>query len=113
MRIAVALLFFMASFLTGSSGAAAETALIQAVTIGRSTFNPTARQTTQIGAAFASAGRATVLIVDRDGYPVRTLAADAAVKAGSSDWLWDGRNDSGTVVSDEAYSVKIDRRSGL
>jgi flagellar hook assembly protein FlgD len=112
MRIAVVLLSFTVAFLVGSSGAAAETALIQAVTVGRSTFNPTARQTTHIGAAFASAGRTTVLIVDRDGYLVRTLAADAAVKAGPSDWLWDGRNDSGTVVPDEAYSVKIDWRSG-
>lgn len=112
MRIAGALLSFTAALLTGPIVSAVETAAIQTVTIGRSTFNPTARETTHIAVAFAEAGRATVLIVDRDGYPVRTLTADAAVKAERSDWLWDGRNDGGVVVPDEAYSVKIDWRSG-
>jgi flagellar hook assembly protein FlgD len=111
-RLAITLLCLVAALLPGSPRVGAQTAVIQSVTIAKNTFNPTAQQTTHIGAVFAEAGRATVLIVDRDGYQVRTLVAGAAVTTGPSDWLWDGRNDTGAVVPDEAYSVKIDWRSG-
>jgi flagellar hook assembly protein FlgD len=111
MRVGIALLFFTSTVLGESATAIRTTTTIQRVTIAKMTINPTAHQTTDIDVFFAESGRATVLIIDRDGYRVRTLAADVPIKAGKTDWLWDGRNDHGVVVPDEAYSLKIDWRS--
>src|SRR5712691_2688865 len=57
-------------------------------------------------------GRVSVAVIDRDGYRVRTLAADAPVKSGPAAWQWDGRDDGGSPVPDEAYSWRIDWRNG-
>jgi flagellar hook assembly protein FlgD len=71
-------------------------------------MNPTVGDSVRIGAAFPRAGRATVAIVDRDGVIVRTVANDAPVRAGRNEFVWNGRDDSGEIVPDEAYSLKID-----
>jgi flagellar hook assembly protein FlgD len=58
---------------------------------------------------FAQAGRASVVIIDRDGYLVRTLA-NAQPAHGAVAFHWDGRDDRGQLVADEAYSLKVDWR---
>jgi flagellar hook assembly protein FlgD len=110
--LCIALLFLTSPAFGVSAAAVRDTSAIQRVTIANTTINPTAHQTTGVDVFFAESGRATVRILDRDGYPVRTLAADKAIKAGKTEWLWDGRNDDGAVVPDEAYSLKVDWRSG-
>src|SRR5437773_62864 len=57
-------------------------------------------------------GRVSVAVIDRDGYRVRTLAAHVAAKRGVAQWQWDGRDDAGSPVPDEAYSWRIDWRDG-
>ena len=112
MGLCIALLFLTSTAFCESATAVRDTSAIQRVTIANTTINPTAHQTTGVDVFFAESGRATVRILDRDGYPVRTLATDQAIKAGKTDWLWDGRSDDGAVVPDEAYSLKIDWHSG-
>src|SRR5258708_19266812 len=68
-----------------------------------------AGETVTVTIYFARRGHTTIVIVDRDGYPVRTLAKAQAVD-GSLSLGWDGRDDSGQLVADEAYSLKIDWR---
>lgn len=87
------------------------TTVIQTVTVDRGTLNVAARENVVVTVRFANAGQASILLVDRDGYPVRTLARDQPVQRSAS-FGWDGRDDGGTVVPDEAYSLKIDWRNG-
>ncbi|HYC92293.1 MAG TPA: FlgD immunoglobulin-like domain containing protein [Thermoanaerobaculia bacterium] len=78
------------------------------VSIDRGVMNPAIGDSVRISAAFPRTGRATVAIVDRDGVIVRTLANEADVRAGKNEFVWNGRDASGEVVPDEAYSLKID-----
>ena len=59
--------------------------------------------------------RVDVDIVDGDDDPVRTLAADVRLPAGRVAYEWDGRDDSGAVVPDGPYRVRVrlldDRRT--
>lgn len=92
---------------TGISVAASQPKAIQAVTIDRGSLNVAGAETVTITIRVARKGRGSVVLVDRDGFPVRTLARDQVV----SGWFsvaWDGRDDSGQYVADEAYSVKVD-----
>jgi hypothetical protein len=84
---------------------------IRAVSVDRSTLNVAARETAIIAVTFADPGEASILIVDRDGYPVRTLARQQPVQRSAS-FGWDGRNDRGEVVPDEAYSLRVEWRRG-
>src|SRR3954452_22797488 len=88
LNLCVALLFLTSAAFGGSATAVRDRPTIQQVTIAKTTINPTAHQITDVVVFFAEPGRATVFIVDRDGYPVRALATDKAVKAGKTDWLW-------------------------
>jgi hypothetical protein len=109
MPFAFALLFVVPAALSAADPKAGGPSVT--VEIERSSFNPTIGDRARIVAAFPAAGRATVLVVDRDGYPVRTLAADREVGVRQG-FEWDGRDAAGAVVTDEAYSLKIDWRGG-
>src|SRR5712692_6058514 len=103
----------MLSILSGAAGIlAGETAAISKVSVSRPFFNPTLGE--RIGIAFtaAKAGEAIIQILDRDGFLVRTVAKGKKIPQGESAFQWDGRDDSGETVPDEAYSVKIDLVSG-
>jgi hypothetical protein len=82
---------------------------IRSVNVDRRSLNVAAAESATITIGFGQAGRASVVIVDRDGYPVRVLL-DAQPASGSVTLHWDGRDDSGRFVADEAYSLKIDWR---
>src|SRR5712692_317884 len=56
----------------------------------------------------AQAGKLTVLILDRDGYLVRKLVMGKAIEKGKLALEWNGRDDGGEVVPDEAYSLRIE-----
>lgn len=84
----------------------------QKVSISKPFFNPTVGQKIRIDLELARAGSLTVLIVDRDGYPVRKLVSGGAVQAGRVGYDWDGRDDRGEIVPDEAYSLKMNLDSG-
>jgi hypothetical protein len=82
---------------------------IRSVNVDRQSLNVAASESATVTIGFGQAGRASVVIVDRDGYPVRALL-DAQPASGSVTLHWDGRDDSGRFVADEAYSLKIDWR---
>jgi hypothetical protein len=85
---------------------------IRSVAVSRPFFNPSIGQKVQIRVELAKSGTVTVLILDRDGYPVRKLVAEKDVAKGQQAFEWDGRDDFGTIVSDEGYSLKIELVSG-
>jgi hypothetical protein len=82
---------------------------IRSVTVDRHSLNVAAGENATVTIDFAQAGRASVVVVDRDGYAIRTLA-DAQPAHGAVAFHWDGHDDSGQLVADEAYSLKIDWR---
>lgn len=80
---------------------------IRDVSIDPLFFNATAGQFTTITFYAAVAGEAKVSILDRDRYRVRTLPP-REVTPGLVSFTWDGRDDSGSVVPDEAWNVRVD-----
>jgi len=105
-RLGIVVFVLLAAQMEGRS---AESALgIRDVRVAKSFFNPALNQTLDFSFRIASPGKVSVQILDRDGFLVRTLVRDSVMKPGLQPMRWDGRNDSGTVVPDEAYSLKID-----
>lgn len=98
---------FLLSLLAAVSLSAATPRAIERVTIDRPSINPTSGEHATLTATFARPGTAIVTVVDRDGYPVRTLEP-VRVQPGARSFVWDGRNSGGAVVPDEAYSFRIE-----
>src|SRR5215212_7470842 len=71
-------------------------------------FNPTIGQSMSLSFELAEAATVTAQVLDRDGVPVRMLADEQALGAGTHRFSWDGRSDAGAVVPDEAWSFRID-----
>ena len=70
-------------------------------------FNPTAGQSVAIQFHAGASGPATVTILDRDRFTIRKLAA-RAVTPGLATFSWDGRDEEGVVVPNEAWNVRIE-----
>jgi hypothetical protein len=87
-------------------------AAIESVSISKPFFNPSLEEKVRVSLSVASGGSLTLLVLDRDGYPVRSLASRQVVQAGKVAYDWDGKDDRGIVVPDEAYSLKVDLESG-
>lgn len=85
-------------------------AVIRNVKLSRPFFNPTLAQKVQISFDISRAGRLSLAILDRDGFVVRALASQKPMLAGSSSFEWDGRDEKGRILPDEAFSAKIDLR---
>ena len=68
-------------------------------------FNPSIGRSAQIHIASSIPGRAVVEISDRDNFLIRSLAP---VELSSSVEIpWDGKDGNGTVVPNEAYSIRV------
>lgn len=100
------------AFAVFATTASAVPPVIESVSLSAATMNPTLGDSVQVTVNLSRAGNISVLVVDRDGFPVRTLAANGAVAAGVTRFRWDGRDDSGAVVPDEAFSFRIDWSAG-
>lgn len=98
---AFALAFAVAFVVQGSPAA------LGRVTVSSAAMNPSAGDSARITVEVHRDGRLMAMIVDRDGFPVRELASATAVNPGSHTLLWDGRNERGEIVPDEAYSLRI------
>jgi hypothetical protein len=86
---------------------AADAGALARVSITRTNLNAAAGDSAGIEVEVRNAGTLRVTIVDRDGVPVRNLASNIPVVPGVSSFRWDGRDDRGEVVPDEAYSPYI------
>lgn len=74
-------------------------------------FNPSLGQKATIEFLSDRAKTVTLTILDRDRFPVRELAA-RKVASGKTTLTFDGKDDAGVVLSDEAYAVRIGLKSG-
>jgi hypothetical protein len=85
---------------------AAAAAIIDHPKVDADFFNPSLGDRVGISFSLSADAQATVQILDRDGWVARTLLAEKR-KAGPVILKWDGRTDSGEVVADEAYTLRI------
>jgi FlgD Ig-like domain len=90
--------------------AIAETPPIR-VAVAPAALNAAAGERAVVRVTLARAGLLSVRILDRDGFVVRTVSA-APAPAGVRTLLWDGRADDGSLVPDEAYSIRADWSDG-
>jgi len=79
---------------------------IRAVHISRPFFNPSLGEQVTIDVTIAGGGLLDVQLLDRDGFVVRSLASHVSTK-GHAVLRWDGRADDGSIVTDEAWSLRI------
>jgi hypothetical protein len=102
---------FLATALAAAMAAAASpTKAPLQVRVDRTSFNPSGGGSVTVTVSTAVAGELTVAVLDRDGYPVAKLASARKVPAGTSPFVWNGRDADGNIVPDEAYSFKADWR---
>ncbi len=66
----------------------------------------------RISFSIGASGSLTFQILDRDGFLTRKLVSETPVRKGKLSFEWNGRDDRGETVPDEAYSVKIDLTTG-
>jgi flagellar hook assembly protein FlgD len=76
------------------------------VSVSPSFFNPTLGQKQSIRAHAARSGTLVVEILDRDRTAIRTLEP-LRVAAGEVTAIWDGKDQGGKVVPDEAYDLHL------
>lgn len=81
---------------------------ISEVRLSQPFINPTLGQSVTIAFEIANAGSLDARILDRDGFVVRTLATAQPHDRGPVSLDWNGRDDAGGVVADEAYALKLD-----
>lgn len=100
---------FTAAGITSAWGQMKETLSkgISNVSVSRPFFNPALGQKIRI-TFDTSPGAVAVRILDRDGYVIRTLVTKRVLKADRLTFDWEGHDDHGAVVPDEAYSLKVD-----
>jgi hypothetical protein len=78
------------------------------VSIEKSTMNPSLGESVALSVRLAKPGSLAVRVIDRDGFPVRTLVDDNDASEGLRQISWDGRDGEGRTVPDEAYSFRVD-----
>lgn len=78
-------------------------ATIELTSVGPTEFQPAGGQKAKIGYALTKPGVVTLHIYSPDGDVVRALSSDGKLPVGSHSFEWDGRDDKGQVVPDEAY----------
>lgn len=81
------------------------------VSVSPAFFNPTLGQKATIHLKAARRGTLVAKILDRDRFPIRTLDS-LAVVAGPVIVVWDGRDQAGEVVPDEAYNLRLEFTDG-
>jgi hypothetical protein len=81
------------------------------VSISKPFFNPSLGQQVGISFSIERPGTLTVTLIDSRRSRVKRLLETSARPGGIS-LAWDGRNELGVVVADEAYSLKIELDTG-
>ena len=84
--------------------------LLSNVTISSSSFNPRAGQKVSVSYVLSASAHVEVTLYDPDYALVRTLKSDGVQPGGRGSLTWDGKDQDGVVVPDEAYFFTISAR---
>lgn len=82
------------------------------VRLDQNAFDPSHGQTLHLSYTLAKPTQVEIRIFDPDGGLIRTLAEGIDQAAGRAQHTWDGRDDTGKVVPDEAYTFVIETADG-
>jgi hypothetical protein len=100
--------FFFAAL---ANAAAPPAATISAIAVEPRFFNPALGQVATIRFTLGARARVAVSILDRDRFVVRRLPPREQ-EPGRAAFAWDGKDDAGATVPDEAYSLLIEAATG-
>lgn len=100
-------LLFALCQVVAAGWSAADGGLVSSVAVSPAFFNPSLKQQVSVRFALGAPARVGVSVLDRDRVAVRRFPV-ASMRAGEAVVRWDGRDDAGGVVPNEAYSVRIE-----
>src|ERR1043166_6636434 len=86
--------------------------VIRQVSVSPTTVNLSTGEMPVIAVTNGRAARLDVQVIDRDGFVIRTLPSKNG-EPGINSFIWDGRDDRGAIVPDEAYSFRIVAGGGV
>lgn len=113
MRLSMQFAFALFALVPAARPVAADApSVFASVSLDRRQLNATLGDSASLTVTLRRAGTLDVVVVDRDGFPVRQLAKASAAPAAASRFTWDGRASDGRAVPDEAYSFRVEWRSG-
>jgi hypothetical protein len=101
-----------AVFCLGLVVSAVAGAMVSDVSLSRNAFNPSAGETLDLQFRLDRAAGVTVKVFDADGGLVRVLEDGAKRDAGRHRVTWNGVDDDGRPVPDEAYTFTIETDDG-
>lgn len=110
-RIAVTATFAAQLMLVGAKADESESgpsSFVHAVSISKIAIDPTTGETTAIRFRLARRATVSIRIFDADGTLIRRLAQRQPREIGVRNTIWDGRDDAGRIVPDEAYFFTIE-----
>ena len=102
--------FALLLFLAAAGNAAGGDGILDVV-LGSAAFNPTREDTIRLKYRVLQPEKATVRVYDPDGGLVRIID-DPSYTTGIHKIEWDGRDDQGEMVPDEAYTFTVETVSG-
>lgn len=102
---------FKAKDATGAEGTYSVTITVNiviSISVNPAGFNPTQGETTTVQTTYSGTATINVLVKDKGKNTIRTLVSGANRVAGQYDDVWDGLDDSGAIVPDDAYYFIVD-----
>lgn len=110
-RLLSSLVLSLLTVVTGTFNCEAKVQ-IKEVELAKSAFNPSRGEKLTLSYKLSQADKITILIYDPDGGLVRTLIKGAERATGSHSETWEGRDDTGQPVPNEAYTFTLETASG-
>lgn len=102
----VALVLHVCVVASARSARLSHNPVIRQVSVSHTSVNVSSGETATLRVALVRAARLDIQVVDRDGFAVRTFSSPYAT-TGVNSFLWDGRDERGSAVPDEAYSFRV------
>ena len=77
----------------------------------KSEFSPARKQSFDIPFVLKEKAKVNVHIYTPDGNLIRTISSNKALANGNNSLTWDGKDNTGIIVPDEAYTVKLEAKN--
>lgn len=86
---------------------------ITSASLSKSSFNPARGEDVKLLYNLSADANVTVKVYDPDRCLCQNLVIDEFQKAGSHEFIWDGKDIDGNIVSDQAYFFTIEAKDSL
>ena len=113
MKIIMCLSCFVFLLIGSTADAGTDDQQISNVSLNVDAFNPSGDQQISLTYKLVQPDKVTICIYDPDNGLVRILLDSAMRKAGKHEEVWNGHDDEGQIVPNEAYTFTIETASGV